>query len=228
MRILALADIHGDLGVYEQLPGIAHSTQADVIVIAGDLLGADDQVHLDLIESHRSCARRIFEILGSSYCPVLYIMGNDDAVDMIYLEDSATNVKSIHGRKVTVKGVGFVGYQYCTPFMGGIFEKQEEDIWSDLNGLSTLIDQETVLVTHAPAYGILDRTLMIDGTGFTGHGGSRSILRLVKDVAPMAHLHGHIHGSFGRYGRHWNVSTYESRQYTIIDSDSLTSLVMNL
>ena len=50
-----------------------------------------------------------------------------------------------------------VGYQYTLPFMGGINEKPEHEMEKDLLELQNLVDQKTVLVTHGPAHGTLDR-----------------------------------------------------------------------
>ncbi|MDH3215161.1 MAG: hypothetical protein OEN01_02585 [Candidatus Krumholzibacteria bacterium] len=40
MRLLASADLHGDHEIYKWLVGVATEKGADVVVLAGDLLGA--------------------------------------------------------------------------------------------------------------------------------------------------------------------------------------------
>ena len=83
----------------------------------------------------------------------------------------------------------FVGYQYTLPFMGGIFEKPENEIEADIQLLEPQLDDNTVFVTHSPVYGILDA--VIDATGSsTGHAGSRSLRALLDRRHPVAHVHG--------------------------------------
>jgi hypothetical protein len=51
---------------------------------------------------------------------------------------------------VTLGGFN-VGYQYPLPFIGGTFEKSDDDIATDLALLAPLVDAETVFVSHTPA-----------------------------------------------------------------------------
>jgi Icc-related predicted phosphoesterase len=150
MRILAIADIHGALSVYKWLLGLISEEQADVVVLAGDLLiGAWEE------EQREQCRESIIPLLKKMPIPVLYIMGNDDH---IALEYENGQIKPIHGRRLDLGGYGFVGYQYSPPFMGGIFEKPETEIEADTRILEPLLDDRTVLVTHSPAYGSCDQT----------------------------------------------------------------------
>ena len=52
-----------------------------------------------------------------------------------------------------------------------------------------------ILITHSPAYGILDLDDSIDGEFI--HYGSEEILVLVMKIHPRAHLFGHIHRRHG-------------------------------
>ena len=84
--------------------------------------------------------------------PVLYIIGNDDLVE---LESDSDRVQSMHGRRITCGPVNFVGYQDSLPFMGGTFEKPDAAIDPDLACLPPF-DPGTVFVSHSPAFGVLD------------------------------------------------------------------------
>lgn len=101
MRVLAAADIHGALSVYQWLVARAHS--ADALVLAGDLFGADFD------EGQRKQSQDIAGILHDSAVPVLYIMGNDDNVPLD-CEDEL--IKPLHGGRVGIGDYNFVGYQY--------------------------------------------------------------------------------------------------------------------
>ena len=88
--------------------------------------------------------------------PILYIMGNDDLIELDSVPDKLI---PIHNRRVELGGFKFVGYQYSLPWMGGDLEKPDEEIEEDLKTIEGYLDSQTVLVTHSPAYGILDPEL---------------------------------------------------------------------
>ena len=53
-----------------------------------------------------------------------------------------------------------MGYEYTPPFVGAVFVKPESEIQKDMRSLEPLLDQQTILGTHAPAYGTLDRSYL--------------------------------------------------------------------
>ncbi|MGB3112224.1 MAG: hypothetical protein WBB84_04515, partial [Candidatus Omnitrophota bacterium] len=53
------------------------------------------------------------------------------------------------------------------------------------------VDRKTILITHGPPKGVLDRV----ANGLRA--GSESILNLVKNKQPIFHIFGHIHEAFG-------------------------------
>ena len=206
MRILAMADIHGVHHVYRAIPGLAERHQVEALVLAGDLLGTPDLSTIE--EAQRRSAREILGIIAPLKVPVFYIMGNDD---MVELEPVSSQFQSIHGRRVDLGPYNLVGYQFSPPFMGGIFEKPEDEIAVDLSGLESLMDSRTVLVTHSPAQGILDRGIL----GLAA--GSPSILAVTAQRAIRAHIHGHIHQCFGREGCHFNVAAAGEVRAMVLD-----------
>jgi Icc-related predicted phosphoesterase len=208
MRILAMADIHGNQDVYASVPSLAARYQAEALVLAGDLLGAPDEDCLSIEEAQRASAPDILRLLAPLTIPVLYIMGNDDLVEF---ESASSQVQSIHGRRLDVGDYNFVGYQFSLPFAGDIFEKPEEEIAADLLSLESLMDSRTVLVTHSPAQGILDRGILDRSAG------SASILEVANRRQVRAHIHGHIHRCFGRQGRHFNVAAAGELRGMVID-----------
>lgn len=207
MRILAIADIHGAVGVYEWLVGLAQKQHVGVLVLAGDLLlGGWEE------EQREQAENTIIPLLKNVPLPVFYLMGNDDHSDLDY-DDG--HIKSLHNRRLDIDGQSFVGYQYSPPFMGGIFEKPEQEIERDCQALEHLLDEKTVFVTHSPAYGAADVTYAGD------HVGSTSLAALLKRKPVLAHIHGHIHPSFGRDGRHFNVAAAGRRRAMLIEIPSL-------
>jgi Icc-related predicted phosphoesterase len=216
MKILATSDIHGSHSAYAWLVQTARDRGVDGVVLAGDLLGYPKG--FDAIDdAQRADARAIARILEAAERPIYYIMGNDDLVELA--PESAWLI-SIHGRRVDLGNFNLVGYQYSLPFMGGVFEKPEEDVRRDLGSLVDLVDARTVLVTHSPAYGILDAGML--GTA----AGSRAILELVQSRNFRAHIHGHIHEHFGRVARHFNVASGGRHLAMLIDLETMRSDVV--
>ena len=197
MKVLASADLHGVRPVYDWLLATAHKHRVDVLVLAGDLLGClDGFKSAEAAQEYES--ETIVTWLDAAGVPVLYIMGNDDLVE---LNSRSTRIQSIHARRIQSGDFNFVGYQYSLPFMGGIFERPEEHIRADLVSLSSLMDANTVFVSHSPAQGVLD-----PGLG-DARIGSRSVREFLTTNRFRVHIHGHSHGGFGRMGKHFNVAS---------------------
>lgn len=211
MKILALSDLHGFYRVYEWIPRLAEEHRVDVIVLAGDLLGAPEGSRT-IEAAQRSRSRKVIRILARATVPVLYIMGNDDWVE---LNPPEGRLQSIHGRRLDFGTYNFVGYQYSLPFMGGVFEKPEKEIEADIARLEPLMDRRTVLVTHSPAFGVLDLGVL------DRHAGSASIRAAVERRSVRAHIHGHIHACFGREGRHFNVASSGEMRAMVLEVATL-------
>lgn len=218
MRILASADVHGSRPVYDWLLTVAREHDVEAIVLAGDLLGCLDGFDTPE-DAQRHEASVLTALLDGAGVPVLYIMGNDDLVE---LKSGSDRVQSIHGREVECGGFAFVGYQYSLPFMGGTFEKPDADIRIDLAQLPARLRPETVFVSHSPALGILD-------PGFGGvQIGSGALGEFLEANPFRAHIHGHSHAGFGRNGSHFNVASAARRRAMIIDLETLRHEVLGL
>lgn len=123
MRILAAADIHGEMDVYKWLAATAPERHVELLILAGDLFSAGSQG-----DQHEQ-GREIVSILHVGNTPSFYIMGNDDEV---HLEFEDGMIKSLHGKRLSVGQFQFVGYEYTPPFFGFTFVKSEEEIATDL------------------------------------------------------------------------------------------------
>lgn len=146
MRILASADVHGSRPVWDWLLRVAREREVEAIVLAGDLFGCLDGFDTPE-EAQRHEGSQLADLLEGAGRPVLYIMGNDDLVE---LDAGSDRVQSIHARSANCGRFTFVGYQYSLPFMGGTFEKPEGDIRLDLARLPARLGPETVFVSHSP------------------------------------------------------------------------------
>ena len=216
MRILASADVHGSRPVYDWLLEVAREQRVDAMVLAGDLFGCLEGFATPE-DAQRHEATTLCELLDGAGIPVLYIMGNDDLVE---LNAGSIRVQSIHGRVVQCGRFAFVGYQYSLPFMGGTFEKPDADIRIDLAELPAQLSPDTVFVSHSPALGILD-------PGFTdAHIGSSSLREFLNASRFRAHIHGHSHAGFGRAGNHFNVASAARMRAMIINLETLAHQVL--
>lgn len=216
MRILASADLHGFHDVYDWLVEVGAVEQPEGVLLAGDLLGFPDG--FDTVEEAQAAdAQDVVRRLAEVDCPIFYVMGNDDWVD---LNPSVSNIQSVHGRRVSFGDFNVVGYQYTLPFMGGINEKPEHEMEQDLVELQNLVDQRTVLVTHGPAYRALDKVTI------GGHAGSISLRKLVDRYSPRVHIHGHLHYWFGRDGRHFDVASAGKKRAMMIDLETMEHRVI--
>ena len=211
MRILASADLHGKQEVNAWLVRAASDHGVEALILAGDLLGCLEGFDTpEAAQEHE--AHVLSEVLASAGLPVLYVMGNDDLVE---LQPTCDRVQSIHGRQIQLGKYSFVGYQYSLPFMGGTFEKTEAGINADLVALEHLVRVDTVFVSHSPALGVLD-----PGIG-EAHIGSSSLQAFLARHPYRAHIHGHSHTGFGRQGAHFNVAAAGHKRAMILDLETL-------
>lgn len=113
-----------------------------------------------------------------------------------------------------------MGYQYTPPFVGDAFVKPDEEIEEDLKLLEPLLDERPILVTHAPAFGTLDEV-------FGENVGSQAIAGLLRRRPVLAHIHGHIHGRFGREGNTFNVASAKVCRAMVIEVPTLKHTVVD-
>lgn len=215
MRILASSDLHGSPDYTDAVVAWALEHEPDAVVLAGDLL-RPLPVAISLEASFRADARRMAAAFEPVSCPVYYIMGNDDLVDW---DPPQEHFVSIHGRRVEHGEWNFVGYQYTLPLLGLKYEKSGKRIASDLKKLRSLVDERTVLVSHAPAKGVHEFESPWPM-------GIESLAELIRDASPRIHVHGHIHRTFGRTENRFNVACRETARGMLIDLETLEHEVL--
>lgn len=216
MRILFSADLHGHHNVYDWIMGRVEAGTPDALVLAGDLLGSP-MGYPSRLEGQRADARTVLRHLGRVSIPVFYFMGNYDAME---LPAGPKHVRGLHGRRVEFGAFNLVGYQYTPPFTGGPFEKSELEIAADLETLEALMDAQTVLVTHGPARGTLDRIHSEVNVGST------ALRDFIDRVPYRAHVHGHVHEQFGRDGIHLSVASGGMKRAMLLDVETLEHKVI--
>lgn len=164
-----------------------------------DLLGfveiSKDNYNLSTIKSkQKENLRQICELLETIYIPVYMLIGNDDHI----LDDDWDKTLNDYGilninlRTHALGKLKVVGFQYVPPTPWNTNNELPEDkLAKKLKCIEEEVDRKTILITHGPAKGILDR--VANGLRV----GSVSIFNLVKDKQPIFHIFGHIHEAFG-------------------------------
>ena len=212
MRILAIADIHGATEVYEWIPNIIAGYGVDALILAGDiLLGGWEE------EQSQQANKFIIPLLKSFSIPVFFVMGNDDHIE---LNPEDRMIRSVHERRLDFGSYNVVGYQYSPCFTGSCNEKPESEMAADLCKMEPLLDRNTILITHSPAYGHVDRI-------YSGNKvGSKALAECLERHRILCHIHGHIHHSFGRSENHFNLAAGGRRLAMVIDLPLLSHKVI--
>jgi Icc-related predicted phosphoesterase len=72
-----------------------------------------------------------------------------------------------------------------------------------------------ILVSHAPAFGILDDTRLHIVGGGDGHLGCAALRSRLEEAPPRVHLHGHIHEAHGIHMGRWLTVNAATTGYAI-------------
>lgn len=215
LKLVCISDTHGDHEKLELPPG-------DVLIHAGDLTGRGT---IDETQA-------FFRWFGlQDFTHKICIAGNHDTymeVNPIACRELAKNagVVLLEDSGCVIEGVSIWGSPITPRFLDWSFMR---DPGEDIEAHWALIPIDTdVLITHGPAYGILDE---IDHGGFRPeHTGCPSLLKKIEEVQPKYHVFGHIHEGFGRIDignvSHCNVSTM-NKQYDIYNCPVVIQLDKN-
>lgn len=184
MKILAIADIHGDFEKLEEVMGLANE-DFDVIVCPGDFtdVGLCAQGF-----SREEMLELILEELKIYKKPVLVVPGNHDDKTLHRMLNNC--VINLHGTGKVIDDVGFFGFGGAkTPFQTP-FEPSEEEIAQGLaNGWDVIKNSRTkIMVVHNPP-----KNTKLDQTVSGAHVGSEAIRNFIlknqPDVVVSAHIH---------------------------------------
>lgn len=167
MKILHISDTHGCHRRLTRLP------EADVIVHSGDFtMTGTEQEALDFLNW----------FCDLPYPHKIFICGNHD--DCLYganIDGLDPNVYYLCNSGVEIDGLKFYGVPM---FMSDcITERQQRNI-------ERIPSDTDILITHSPAYGILD---LDDNINY----GDEQLLTKILEIHPRLHLFGHIHAQHG-------------------------------
>lgn len=92
---------------------------------------------------------------------------------------------------MTLEGIKFYGSPWQPWFFDWAFNLQRG---AEIRAKWDLIPLDTdVLITHGPAFGILDKTTR------GARVGCEELLKVIEQVKPQLHVFGHIHEAYGIY-----------------------------
>jgi len=137
---------------------------------------------------------KICKLLKTIDIPIYMLIGNDDHItdedwDRI-LDDHG--ILNLNLRTHALGKLKVTGFQYVLPTPWNTNnELPENELAKRLRSIEDQVDRKTILITHGPPKGILDRV----ANGLRA--GSESIYKLVKEKQPIFHIFGHIHEAFG-------------------------------
>ncbi len=179
MKFVAISDTHGKHLELTDLP------DADCIIHAGDVSGRG-------LPSEVANFLQWFDRLN--YTHKIFIAGNHD----FFFEDAkAEEVQSIIPEGVTylndsgieIEGIYIHGSPVQPVFFDWAFNRKRGE---EIDQHWQLIPEHTdILITHGPAYGILDQTVRGQKVG------CEDLLRRIETVKPQYHIAGHIHEAYG-------------------------------
>lgn len=167
MNILHLSDTHGCHRQLQDLP------EADVVVHSGDFC---------MVGSEAEAIDFLNWFCDLHYAHKVFICGNHD--DCLYdanIDGLDSNVHYLCNSGVEIDGIKFYGVPM---FMGDcVTDRQAKNI-------SKIPKDTDILITHSPAYGILD---FDDNINY----GDEQLLAKIIEIHPRLHLFGHIHAQHG-------------------------------
>ncbi|MFZ2456422.1 MAG: metallophosphoesterase [Candidatus Altiarchaeia archaeon] len=186
MKILCIADIHGDLEDVKKAGKYAEKNGIKDILILGDFPGHG--VFHNIVTSMEQI-RIVLEELKSYN--VMAIPGNCDPQNSSELfEEYGVN---LHEKVLGIEGVKIVGFggSNITPF-GTPSEYSEVDIYERLKKLMPENTGKTILAVHCPPM-----DTKCDKTGNDMHAGSSAIKRIIEEYQPVLSVCSHIHEAGG-------------------------------
>lgn len=168
MRILHLSDTHGCHRRLRDLP------EADVVVHSGDFC---------MVGSEQEAIDFLNWFCDLPYRHKIFICGNhDDCLYEANIDGLDDNVHYLCNSGIEIDGLKFYGVPM---FMGDCITDRQS------RNYARIPEDTDILITHSPAYGILD---FDDGI----HYGSEEILERLPALHQLkAHLFGHIHTQHG-------------------------------
>jgi len=176
-KVVAISDTHMQHGSLDMPEG-------DLLIHAGDALGRGTY-------SEAVRLNEWFGTLKGKYKYIIYVPGNHDELFEANPQagrDVMTNAIVLIDEGIEIEGLKIYGSPYTTQFYDWSFMKPDGQLRAVWDKIPEGLD---ILITHGPAYGILDQNMRGD------HCGSQTLYEALATKKPRYHIFGHIHESSG-------------------------------
>jgi len=178
LKILAVADTHGDSKLVKKLAEKAEKENVDLVILCGDITG--------WVET-----KNIIKPFKDKNKPTLILPGNWDSFATTDFLANFYGVKNIHGYSVIYENIGFFGAGGTStgaPGPGRITEKElMKTIERAHEGIKGI--EKKIMLTHDHPAG--------SKSEFSGIPGNKAITKAINKFQPDILLHGHIHEASG-------------------------------
>ncbi|MCK5321602.1 metallophosphoesterase [Candidatus Pacearchaeota archaeon] len=171
LKILAAADLHGNVDIAKRLSEKAKKGKVDLVVLAGDVYGYSEGKP-GILKPFRKAGQKI-----------VFVPGNCDFDEECKI--LAREGKSIHNYYVTYSGVGIAGIG--SP--NWKLSLDGEDLGSIKKNFNRMKTRKRVLVSHLHAEGTKAE--------FSGIGGDEILRKAVENFEPDLLIAAHIHEGEG-------------------------------
>lgn len=183
MKLVAISDTHGN-----KIKGLP---EADILIHAGDWSSSGSYKETRDFVSW-------LQDLKHKYDRIVCTPGNHD----IYIEKNEVDARRMFkdnefdlliDESIEYKGLNIHGHPWCPIYGSWSYMK---DVEFRLRKASFIPDNTDILITHSPAYGILDK-LDIYGSEPGKNVGCQGVLQAIERIKPKLHVSGHIHCQSG-------------------------------
>ena len=187
LRILVIADVHGEFEKFSKLVDSIRSHDFDLVICPGDFT---DMYNIPEGFSQLDIAELIVQKLLSLGKPVFCIPGNHEPYEIVEVfDDYGVN---LHEKTRELKGYEFVGFGgAATPF-NTKFEPTDEEIDAALEKRVKDVKGKFILVVHNPPLGT-----KLDKVETGEHVGSKAVRQFIEKEKPLLAISAHIHEAVG-------------------------------
>ena len=218
VKCICISDTHGihDYYIDRKIYKLSIEETGDIFIHAGDFCNTGE---LYDILSFNAWLRN--DNIFDKFKYVILILGNHDRlfeIDFDYAKSILDErIILLHDSGYDCNGIYIYGSAWTLPFNNWAFNVSEDIIKKKLSNMEYC----DVLVTHGPAYGILDKAPNKYNLG------SKSLYNIIDIKRPKIHICGHIHHSYGYYKgldtEHYNVSLL-NEAYNLVNKPTIINI----
>lgn len=193
MKIQAISDLHGS---EPELP------ESDLLIIAGDCTAHD----------YANEWKRFAEYVNAQPAKwIILVAGNHDGALQNYKQEVLSHFDSrvvyLQDSEIAYENLKIWGTPWTVPFYDWNFmaDSRRRRIFFD-----QIPEDTDILISHGPAYGILDETKR-------GNGGCPELRHSLASICPKIHIFGHIHEQSGQQSVDWGEKVTECYNVSYLD-----------